>query len=91
MDTFEALVRQDWVESERGWGVRPDGYSLHLTSGDRDAFVKDYWDTMPNEAPDEYSRPDGEPRMVTAGSEIAEEVRASKNGVRYSPSGRRWS
>ena len=55
------VVRQNWEESERGWGVRPDGYSLHLTLSDRHQFIKEYWDTMPNYVPDTYSRPEGEP------------------------------
>tara|TARA_Y100000034_G_scaffold135249_2_gene206403 strand:+ start:90 stop:392 length:303 start_codon:yes stop_codon:yes gene_type:complete len=27
-------VVQDWIESERGWGQRPDGWSIHLTIED---------------------------------------------------------
>jgi hypothetical protein len=54
-------ICQKWEESERGWGSRPDGYSLHLCESDRQAFIKKYWDRMPASAPDEYSRPDGAP------------------------------
>ena len=50
---------QKWEESERGWGTRPDGYSLHLSESDAKEYVKDYWDGMPKETPDEYSRPCG--------------------------------
>lgn len=55
------VIRQDWEESEAGWGVRRDGYSLHLTEADRLAFIKDYWAGMPDKVgaqpPPEYSRP----------------------------------
>lgn len=53
------VVLQWWVESERGWGVRPDGYSLHLGKQERDAYVRAYWAAQPpGPAPDEYSRPE---------------------------------
>lgn len=55
------VVVQKWEESERGWGVRPDGYSLHATDEDRLAYIKAYWDSMPDSPPDEYSRPSGSP------------------------------
>jgi len=47
----------EWTESERGWGIRPDGYSVHLTKQAADDYFKEYWDSMPKAAPDEYSRP----------------------------------
>lgn len=62
--TKKTLWRQNWLESERGWGIRPDGYSLHTTRGDVDAYIAQYWDGMPDTVPDEYSRPDGEPYQV---------------------------
>jgi hypothetical protein len=58
------VVVQKWEESERGWGVRPDGYSLHKDEAARSRFIRAYWDTMPKETPDEYSRPAGKPYMA---------------------------
>ena len=55
------VIVQKWEESERGWGVRPDGYSLHLTEADRKAFVQAHWDALPAEAPYAYTRPSGAP------------------------------
>lgn len=57
-----------WVESERGWGVRPDGFSIHRTAQDMHKFIKDFNDTMPDEVPDTYSRPHGPATgiMITA-------------------------
>lgn len=54
------LVLVYWIESERGWGQRPDGLSLHLTEEDKKKYEKEYWSKMPDgPAPDEYSRPEG--------------------------------
>lgn len=63
------VVIQTWMESERGWGVRPDGYSLHRTNADLEAYVKKYWDGMPDKAPAEYSRPAGDPKLIDLGEE----------------------
>ena len=56
------VVRQEWIESERGWGIRPDGCSLHLSIEDCRVFIENYWKGMPKEVPDEYSRPEGKPK-----------------------------
>lgn len=72
------VIRQDWLESERGWGFRPDGYSLHLSEEDRVQFINDYWARMPDYVPDEYSRPSGEPETVTATPEQYNELLAQK-------------
>lgn len=76
-----AVIRQDWDESERGWGVRPDGYSLHLTEAHRKEFVREYWDRMPDEVPDEYSCPSGPPSLVNVDDDIYRLVQATKNGI----------
>lgn len=55
------ILVQRWEESERGWGTRPDGYSIHLSKKDLDIFINEYWEKMPNQVPDVYSRPYGEP------------------------------
>lgn len=52
---------QQWTESERGWGERPDGFTAHRTHADLTKYIADYWAGMPDEAPDEYSKPDGKP------------------------------
>jgi hypothetical protein len=55
------VVVQKWEESERGWGCRPDGYSIHPDEAARRRYVDAYWADMPDETPDEYSRPNGTP------------------------------
>ena len=78
------VYRQHWVESEAGWGVRPDGYSYHRTASDRDRFIKDYWDTLPDEVPDEYSRPHGQPQRVRVSEDLYKSVLKSAYGIRCS-------
>ncbi len=58
------VVKVEWIESESGWGQRPDGCSLHLTKEDAEAYIKDYWDSEhkrnpSGEVPYEYSRNEG--------------------------------
>ncbi len=76
------VIVQKWEESERGWGSRPDGYSLHLTDADRQAFIEAYWARMPDSVPDEYSRPDGRPYKATVDEKTFTEVKESLNGIR---------
>lgn len=56
---MKPVIIQYWIESEAGWGRRPDGISLHKTESDRKAFIQAYWASMPEQAPDEYSSPAG--------------------------------
>lgn len=66
---------QQWEESERGWGVRPDGYSIHLSLEDAQAFIKAYWDRQPDgPAPDEYSRPCGKPYACHVSPEMYQQL-----------------
>jgi len=89
-ETFEVRpivfhVFQPWLKSERDLGCRPDGASLHLTESDRIAYEKEYRANVPKgAAPDEYSLPDGPPRIVdiNTGSELYKQLVASKNGIR---------
>lgn len=65
--TSYPAVLQEWEESERGWGVRPDGATLHLTQTDRDIYVDGFnkeFNPPMDEAPDEYRRVSGPPRNI---------------------------
>ena len=75
------VVQVQWDESERGWGVRPDGYSFHLNEEDAKAFIKEYWSKMPDSVPDEYSRPENE-SVVDVGPKLYRKIKNSKNGIR---------
>ena len=60
------VIVQNWEESERGWGVRPDGFTIHISQAQRDAYVAWYNKTFNNlsSAPDEYTRVSGDPFAV---------------------------
>ena len=79
---LEQVVMLEWEESERGWGARPDGYSLHLNIDDCNMYIEKYWDSMPDKAPDEYSRPAGEPCNVNVSNETYKKLQESKIGLR---------
>jgi len=77
------VICQEWEESERGWGVRPDGYSLHLSVADRDAFVRRHEDALPSDhVPDEYTRVCGHPFLVDVAAEIFVQVAAARTKSR---------
>ena len=76
------VICQEWCESERGWGIRPDGYSLHLSKADLEQFIKEYWSTMPDETPEEYSRPKGKPYLVEIKDKLYRRVESSEKGIR---------
>jgi len=76
------VICQQWEESERGWGVRPDGYSLHRDQASLDAYLKRYWDEMPKLVPDEYERPCGHAYAVYVNKGVYEDLQA-KDGMRF--------
>lgn len=83
------VVLQLWEESERGWGVRPDGFTLHLTMEDHKRFVADFWkrqkEVCGEETPDEYTRTCGDPKSITVGPETFNRLVAaqSDHGIWY--------
>lgn len=82
------VILQYWEESEEGWGVRPDGVSIHLTLDDCGLFIKEYWDSMPDAVQYEYSRPIGWKHTIVPSKEeqkLAYDLlfSDSKYGVRY--------
>ena len=79
--TLKSLIYVGWEESERGWGTRPDGCSLHLSAEDYQTFFKEYAAKQPRYVPDEYSRPAGEPIPVKVTPEVYQRVEKSKNGI----------
>lgn len=84
LNSTHTVVVQTWVESELGWGIRPDGYSLHATEEARKQYVQAFWDKMPSEPPDTYSRPNGLPYHAHVYPNIFATVAASKqHGVRF--------
>jgi hypothetical protein len=80
-----SVIAQDWEESERGWGTRPDGFTLHLTAEACKAYVKDYYLKYNNKAvtPDEYTRTCGDPRPIDVNATIYKKLvkHKAKNGL----------
>ncbi|MDB4278910.1 hypothetical protein N9917_04850 [Deltaproteobacteria bacterium] len=70
------VLCQDWEESERGWGVRPDGFTLHLNRADWKAYVTEYNNAFNNQrtVPNEYTRVSGGPRLVEVSEEMYQKV-----------------
>lgn len=71
------VICQPWTESERGWGRRSDGYSLHLT----EQIHKNYVAKGVEGNSECYSFPDGEPYNVNikANSKLAKELSQKKS------------
>jgi hypothetical protein len=79
---MKTVVRQNWIESERNWGIRPDGYSLHLSVKDCTEYIDEYRTKQPHDIPDEYSRPDGQSYLVDIDEKTYDEITNTKNGLR---------
>jgi hypothetical protein len=70
------VVCQHWREYERGWGSRPDGFSLHRTMADRDAFIERHNKALPKDhVPDEYTRNEGEPRPLDVPASVSRKIK----------------
>lgn len=74
---------QKWEEVERGWGERPDGFSLHISLEGLKRYVQAYWDGMPDQAPEEYERPCGTPYEVSITDELSRQIQEAGNGLRF--------
>jgi hypothetical protein len=75
------VVVQKWEESERGWGVRPDGYTIHPNAEALGRFIIAYWDRMPDKTPDEYSRPSGRPYYAEVSEEVFAKLTLAGEGM----------
>lgn len=71
---------QYWEESERGWGVRPDGCSIHIDLKCHSDYVDlVYLDrTFHQHIPDEYDRIVGQPIEVEVSESIYNSLLESK-------------
>lgn len=83
MKTKNKVLCQKWEESEIGWGTRPDGYSLHLSKESLKSYIKEYWDSMPDETPEEYSRPNGSPYWCEVDTETLKKVSIAEKAGHY--------
>jgi len=76
---MKKVYLQYWEESERGWGIRPDGCSLHLTEEDRNKYITSIYEQRKNdkEVPYEYDRPVGESIEVMINDNLFELIKKS--------------
>jgi hypothetical protein len=80
---MKKVYLQYWEESERGWGVRPDGCSLHISKEDAKSYTdKIYSDRDLVNIPDEYDRVVGDLIDVEVSDEIYEEILNCSNSLR---------
>ncbi len=74
-----------WEESERNWGTRPDGYSLHLSEEDITSYQTSHTKTLRemfgDEPPDEYDRPASKPFKVQVTEKLYKKIKGT--GVRF--------
>jgi hypothetical protein len=76
---MKTILLQFWEESERGWGVKPDGASLHINIETLRNYIKDiYSNRDENHIPQEYDRIVGNPIEVKVTDSIYEIVSISK-------------
>jgi hypothetical protein len=56
------VILQIWEESERGWGTRPDGCSMHIDLKERKNYIQSIYDSRKSDTsvPNEYERIVGE-------------------------------
>ena len=76
---MKKVYLQYWEESERGWGVRPDGCSLHLTMEEQKKYIESIQESRMNdkEVPYEYDRVVGDPFEVMIKDDLYDEVKNS--------------
>jgi len=55
-NNMNKCIFQFWEESERGWGIRPDGCSIHLNKEELNAYIQNIYKNRLDEVPDEYDR-----------------------------------
>jgi len=66
---------QYWEESERGWGVRSDGCSIHTSLDEHKKFIDQIYSKRdPNQVPDEYDRVVDEPFEVEISDALYNEM-----------------
>lgn len=76
---MHAAVLVEWTESEAGWGLSPDGVSLHLSKDDAEEYIKAHWAKMPSRdengsPPKVYERPERGRTLVMIDNELHREL-----------------
>jgi hypothetical protein len=73
------IILQLWEESERGWGTRPDGCSIHIDLNSQKQYIKDYYKDRDDNVPDVYERIIGEPIEAFIDDKLFSVIEKDKN------------
>lgn len=73
---------QQWETTELGLGIRPDGYSIHLSSDDLRQFTKDLWLRESKTDNLVFSKPVGTPYKSYVDDETYFKLRQTKHGLK---------
>jgi len=73
------VILQRWEESERNWGTRPDGCSLHLDNINRDNYINDIYKDRKDDVPETYDRIVGTPIDVFIDDSLFEILKVEKS------------
>ena len=75
------VLLQFWEESERGWGVRPDGASLHINAESYRKYLNNIYDSRRDiqDVPNEYARVVGSVIETVVSDDIYNMLLSEKN------------
>lgn len=75
------VLLQFWEESERGWGVRPDGASLHINVESYRKYLNNIYDSRRDiqDVPNEYNRVVGSVIETVVSDDIYNMLLSEKN------------
>lgn len=80
---MKKVYLQHWEESERGWGVRPDGCSLHIDLENHKSYLQSIYDERdPMNVPHEYERIVGDVSEVLVSDTIFSQIIKTKGTLR---------
>lgn len=73
---MKTVFVQNWEESEAGWGVRPDGFTVHISEKQLSDYVNWFNTTFNNKGyvPEEYTRVSGDAITVKVSDELFEKI-----------------
>ncbi len=82
------VVRQEWIESEAGWGQKHDGFTIHLNNEDKDNFIKEYWDeekknNPSGETPSIYVRPEWNSDLIDVEEEVYKKLKKARKEGKF--------
>lgn len=68
-----------WIESERGWGIRSNGYSVHISEDVCEEYKKKHIDEtiklFGREAPEIYTRPLSKSKKILIDEDLFAQLR----------------